>query len=183
MQYEYLYILIQYLHILFLLFYLGSNVVNVKTEVIPCTVTSMMFFDKLLNPKNNIVCNGTDKDGNHTIRQCLEVCKNGMYIANNLKMVNNTICIIYHKIISHFLFFNDILLAFRNIEKRVSFQIFVLDFHFYILYINTRYIPGVCLQSVRPSVSYLSAAIFFIMDKLVSLVSIAYLPQTYIICL
>lgn len=51
----------------------------------------MTFFDKLLDPNNNIVCRGTDKDGNHTIRQCMEVYKNGIYVNNNLKMVNATV--------------------------------------------------------------------------------------------
>lgn len=71
-----------------MLCYLGSNVTKVQTEKIPCNITSMTFFDKLLDPNNNIVCSGTDKDGNHPIRQCEEVFKNGLYIANNLKMVN-----------------------------------------------------------------------------------------------
>lgn len=48
----------------------------------------MAFFDKLLNPNNNIVCRGINKDGYHTIRQCMEVYKNSIYMNNNLKMVN-----------------------------------------------------------------------------------------------
>lgn len=67
--------------------YVGSNVAKVQTEQIPCTITSMTFFDKLLDKNNNIVCSGTDNDGNHQIRQCEEVFKNGLYITNNLKMV------------------------------------------------------------------------------------------------
>ncbi|XP_025424359.1 uncharacterized protein C11orf70-like isoform X2 [Sipha flava] len=66
----------------------GNNVNRVQTETIPCSVTSMMFFDRLLDPKNNIVCSGTDNDGNHRIRQCMEVFKNGIYISNKLKMMS-----------------------------------------------------------------------------------------------
>ncbi|XP_026809487.1 cilia- and flagella-associated protein 300 isoform X1 [Rhopalosiphum maidis] len=66
----------------------GSNVTRVQTESIPCTVTSMAFFDKLLDPNKGIVCcNGTGDDGNHTIHQCMEVFKNDIYISNKLKMM------------------------------------------------------------------------------------------------
>lgn len=58
----------------------------------------MTFFDKILDPVNNIVCNGTDKNGNCMIRQCMEVHKNGMYIANNLKMVCTNIQSIYYAV-------------------------------------------------------------------------------------
>lgn len=59
-----------------------------QTEKIPCTVTSMIYFDKLIDPKNNIVCNDTNKGDNHMIRQCMETYKNGMYINNNLQKVS-----------------------------------------------------------------------------------------------
>ncbi|XP_025199331.1 uncharacterized protein C11orf70 homolog isoform X2 [Melanaphis sacchari] len=66
----------------------GNNVAKVQTKSIPCTVTSMKFFDKLLDPNNGIVCNnGTGDDGNHAIHQCMEVLKNGIYISNKLKMM------------------------------------------------------------------------------------------------
>ncbi|CAH1713582.1 unnamed protein product [Aphis gossypii] len=66
----------------------GSNIARVQTESIPCTVTSMAFFDKLLDPNNGIVCfSGTGDDGIHAIHQCMEVCKNGIYISNKLKMM------------------------------------------------------------------------------------------------
>lgn len=70
--------------------FIGSNVAKVLTEKIPCTVVSMAFFDKLLDANNNIVCNGRgspDDTGDHQIRQCMEVQKNGKYIVNNLQMV------------------------------------------------------------------------------------------------
>lgn len=79
------YLLNTYLFIFY--FFIGSNVAKVQIEKISCTETSMTFFDKLLNSDNNIVCKGTDKDGNCAIRQCMEVYNNGIYIANNLKMV------------------------------------------------------------------------------------------------
>lgn len=66
----------------------GSNIARVQTKSIPCTVTSMAFFDKLLDPNNGIVCfSGTGDDGIHTIHQCMEVYKNGIYISNKLKMM------------------------------------------------------------------------------------------------
>lgn len=58
----------------------------------------MTFFDRILDPANNIVCDGTDKDGNYMIRQCMEVYKNSMYIANNLKMVCTKIQSTYYTI-------------------------------------------------------------------------------------
>lgn len=70
-------------------FLLGKDVARVQIKRVPCTITSMTFFDRLLDSNNNIVCNGTDIDGNRTIRQCMESYKNGIYIADNLKMVCN----------------------------------------------------------------------------------------------
>ncbi|XP_060863401.1 cilia- and flagella-associated protein 300-like isoform X1 [Metopolophium dirhodum] len=68
--------------------FVGSDVAKVQTESIPCNVTSMTFFDRLLDPNNGIVsCSGSGDDDNHAIRQCMEVFKDGMYISNKLKMM------------------------------------------------------------------------------------------------
>ncbi|XP_050542538.1 cilia- and flagella-associated protein 300 isoform X4 [Daktulosphaira vitifoliae] len=66
---------------------LDCEITRVKVEEISCVITSMDFFDKLLNPINNIVSHGKDREGNTLIRQCEEVSKNGIYITNVLKKV------------------------------------------------------------------------------------------------
>ncbi|XP_050442531.1 cilia- and flagella-associated protein 300-like [Adelges cooleyi] len=67
--------------------FLEDKVAKVKIEEVPCTVTSMAFFDRLLDSQNNVVCNGQDKEDNHLIRLCMEDYKHGIYITNNLKMM------------------------------------------------------------------------------------------------
>lgn len=62
-------------------FFEKGKIEKINMEVVPCTVSTMAFFDRILDEENQIV------RGEGNIRHCLEDIVDGFLVADQLRKV------------------------------------------------------------------------------------------------
>lgn len=58
-----------------------ENIVKIEAQTVPCTVSSMSFFDRIQNERNKII------RGEGNIRQCLDDVIDGFLVSDELRKV------------------------------------------------------------------------------------------------